>query len=306
MKLGSLNTMAVAGFVCTFMCTAAGLVLSMMLSSMAPRRCYDQSMPRPALLMLMVACLMAGCDTARPAPVVSFAADSFAADSVYADTRRPDLNSACAATIKKLAQEMYAYAPVRFTIVVRMDYQTLAVKGFQLIRGINTKTTLAQARATAQQDTGFGTKAKLISPAKPVDLFVFYQSPGDFGGAAAVSVDTGKTVFGGGIVWMGHGKISVPKTWRPVSQLGVGCQVTSKPLLHSSLTRGYDLRTSGALPEAEVKKVLAPLQQTAIQDAIRYGGYFFHAVVLLYPPTVGAFNPKVAEYVALVNGGWAE
>lgn len=221
-------------------------------------------------------------------------------------TLRPDLSSACAATIQKLTQELYGAVPGGHTVVVRMDYQTLAFKGFQIIGGKYAKTTLAQARATAQQDTGFGAKAKVLSPDAPKDCFVFYESPGDFGGAAAVSADIGKTVFGAGIVWMGQGKIGVPKTWRPVSQLGIGCNPSPKPSLSPSLTRGYDLRTGGALPAAEVKKVLAPIWKTAIPGASYQKGYLFRAVVLLYPPTLGAFDPKVAEYVALINGGWLE
>lgn len=216
------------------------------------------------------------------------------------------MDSACAALIKNLAQELYK--PIgAHTAVLRLDHQTLALKGFQLVHGKYTKVTEAQARATAQKDTGFGAKDKLVSPAKPDDLFLFYRSPGDFGGVAAVNAKIGKTVFGGGIVWMGHGKISVPKNWRPVSELGVGCKSPNKSLPHSSLTRGYDLRGGGkALPAADVAKVLAVVENTAVPVAIKYGGYIFTAVVLLYPPSVGAFNPKVAEYVALINGGWLE
>lgn len=270
------------------------------------------------LMALLLASLLAGCDTSRAAPADAANMDSFTgADSARPDINgldinglditRPDLSPSCIAALKKLKQAMYATVPGAYTVVVRMDYQTLAFKGFQVIKSKYSKpVTLAQARATAQQDTGFGAKAKVVSPTKPEDLFVFYESPGDFGGAAAVSADTGKTVFGGGIVWMGLGKISVPQSWRPASELGVGCHSSTDPTLHPSQIRGYDLRGGGALPAAEVKKALAPIWKTAIPGANFNKGDLFHAVVLLYPPTVGAFNPKVADYVVLINGGWLE
>ncbi len=39
------------------------------------------------------------------------------------------------------------------------------------------------------------------------DLLVFHESPGDFGGASAVTAHTGLTVFGGSIMEDGSGDI---------------------------------------------------------------------------------------------------
>ena len=45
---------------------------------------------------------------------------------------------------------------------------------------------------------------------------------------------------------------------------------------------------------------------TALPDGLSKSGYVFDAMVLLYPPTVGDFDPQVAEWVVLVNSGWLE
>ena len=64
---------------------------------------------------------------------------------------------------------------------------------------------------------------------------------------------------------------------------------------------GYDVRRV-----ADVDAALAVVWQTALPEGLWQGGYVFDAAVLLYPRTVGAFDPATAEWVALVNSGWLE
>jgi hypothetical protein len=45
---------------------------------------------------------------------------------------------------------------------------------------------------------------------------------------------------------------------------------------------------------------------TALPAAFRKWGDLFDVVVLLYPRTLGTFDPAAAEYVVLVNAGWLE
>ena len=45
---------------------------------------------------------------------------------------------------------------------------------------------------------------------------------------------------------------------------------------------------------------------TALPNGLWKNGYVFDAVVLLYPPSVGAFDPNVAEWVVLLSSGWLD
>jgi hypothetical protein len=214
----------------------------------------------------------------------------------------PDLGVACASEIAALQKEIYKTPAQSCTAVVRLDHDTLALKGFELICGKYAKVTEAQARATAYTDSGYGQGGKMVNAANPADEYVFYEAPGDFGGCASVSARTGLTVFGASIIWMGTGKITYPKTWRAASQLGSNCPAAGG----IPKSQGYDLVQGGALQKADVDKAVAVVLKTAVPAAFWKGGYVFDAVVLRYPRSVGAFDPTTAEWIVLVNGGWLE
>lgn len=208
----------------------------------------------------------------------------------------------CSDEVDTLAKEMYA-APQACTAVVRLNYTTYDILGYQLICGRYNYIDEKQARLTAQNDTGYGLNGQMLNPSAPEDVFVFYESPGDFGGVAAVSARTGLSLFGGSIVWMGTGEISYPMEWHPASELGQGCD----PAGGIPVAYGYDLVKNGApVGDAELDRVMSVIEGTAIPAAFWQGGYVFEAVLILYPRTVGAFNPDNAEWIVLVNGGWLE
>jgi hypothetical protein len=149
----------------------------------------------------------------------------------------------------------------------------------------------------AVADTGFGDTEPAISGADPIGALVFSQAPG---GAAAVSADTGKSVFGGAIGTRGAaGDYTFPQSFRPPDELAQGCP----PLAALADPLGYDLRDGSALAQADVEAAVAAVRQTAIPSAFRRGGRVFVEVVLLYPRIVDAFDPAAAEWVVLVNGG---
>ncbi len=208
--------------------------------------------------------------------------------------------SDCAALAQAIAAQ--AAGVVTCTSVVRLDYTSHAVLGYRIQCGPYAQTTEAEARAAAQTDTGFGAAGQSLAGAAPEDDYVFYESPGDFGGAAAVSARSGLTAFGGGIVWDGAGDITYPAAWDPPAGLGDKCTPASTP----PAARGFDLRGGSALPAADVDAALAVVWQTALPDGLWAGGYVFDAMVLLYPRTVGAFDPATAEWIVLVNSGWLE
>jgi hypothetical protein len=117
-----------------------------------------------------------------------------------------DASAACATEIAALSEEMYEELGV-CAAVVRLDYEGYDILGFQLFCGPWDITTEGAAAVTAETDTGFGQGGGIerISAADAEDFFVFYESPGDFGGASAVSRRSGLTAFGGSIVWDGNG-----------------------------------------------------------------------------------------------------
>lgn len=189
------------------------------------------------------------------------------------------------------------------TSVVRLDYVSFAIKGYHIVCSADGPATEEAARAASEADTGFGKDGQLLSgPAAPGDEWVFYESPGDFGGVGVVSARHGKTVFGGGIVWDGKGEITYPTMFEPASDLGSNCVNTT--LLPAA--RGWDLAGGTALSEEELKAALDIVWTTALPDGLQGGGYVFDAVVLVYPPTVGAVDPTVAEWIVMVNSGWLE
>lgn len=209
----------------------------------------------------------------------------------------------CAAATAALAGEMYATPGRSCTATVRLHYQTRAVLGFALLCGGYQAVDEATARVTAQTDTGYGQGGTLLSGPAPEDAWVFYEAPGDFGGASAVSSHTGLTVFGGSIVWDGAGDLVYPDAWRPGSELGGGCT----PHGATASSRGFDLEQGGAaLATSDMDWAINMIWQTALPAAFWQGGYVFDAVVLLYPRTTGAFDPAAAEWIVLLSGGWLE
>jgi hypothetical protein len=188
------------------------------------------------------------------------------------------------------------------TALVRLDYQTLAIKSQHLSCGPYGATNEAQARATAQADTGHGQSGELLSGASPEDEYVFWESAGDFGGAGVVNARNGQSVFGGSVVWNGMGQITYPTSFSPPESLGLGCP----SMLGKPPARGFDLGSGRALSQAQVDAALAVVWGTALPDGLWQSGYVFDAMVLLYPPSVGGLDPNVAEWVVLVNSGWLE
>jgi len=207
----------------------------------------------------------------------------------------------CEEEIARIASETSG-SVISCSAVVRLDYETLTIIGWQLFCGHYAHPDEATARATAQSDTGYGENANMLNPPNPHDEYVFYEPPSDFGGAAIVSARNGLSLFGGSIVWAGTGSITYPPTWRNASELGVNC-----PQLPERIPAvGYDLRSGGSLSEAEIKNPLDIVWQTALPTGMATSNYLFDAVVLLYPPSMGDFDPSSAEWIVILNSGWLE
>lgn len=204
------------------------------------------------------------------------------------------------------------------TGVVRLAYETKAPIAFALICGPKVADlTVEAARATAQADTGFGLDndggipGTVVSPPYPnaPDELVFFQ-PIDLGGVGVVSADTGRSVFGGSVVWMGTGEVTWPKDWQPAADLGAGCPA---PVAPKPKVRAIDLTAlvgSGpaAPSDADVSAAFDVAWGTALGGALAKRLAIGDSLVLLYAPAVGDsmatgkdFDPAKAEYVVFLN-----
>lgn len=218
-----------------------------------------------------------------------------------ADPARSD----CAAIADRLASEMQSQQsqPGGCTAVVRLDYATLDILSYAFVCGRYAATDETAARNSANAAAVFpyasgAGSGKLLTGPSPTDQWVFYSTPSDFGGVAAVSDTTGLTTFAGTIVWAGTGKILIPASFSS-GDLGKGCDSSSP-----SSVRGVNLVSSEADPRME--EAAAIVQSTALRAAFTRLGGVFGIVILAYPRTVGAFDASTAEYIVLFDGGWLE
>lgn len=187
--------------------------------------------------------------------------------------------------------------------LVRFDFETLAPLGFSISCDRFIGATEAEAQATAAAATGYDSTL-LAGDATGVP-FVFYDAPGDFGGTTVVSARTGLAIFGASIVWSGTGEITLPATWRPSAELGLGCTAIAvdppPPSTSVDLAQGQ-----AAVAPAAFAAALAQSEQTAVASGLLAAHYIFERMVLLYPRTVGAFDPARAEWIVILESGWLE
>ena len=187
------------------------------------------------------------------------------------------------------------------SFVIRLDHDTLRLRSHALVCGEPAIVDEASARANAMAQTEYGGGVAL-NPPDPLDAWVFYDAPADFGGVAVVNARNGESVFGGSIVWDGAGDITYPE-WEYVYGW---CHTYADDIA----VRGYDLIDGSELEAAEVDAVMNVVRLTAIPHALGDVGSDLYelldAVVLRYPRTVGAFDSSTAEWIAIINGGRRE
>jgi hypothetical protein len=187
------------------------------------------------------------------------------------------------------------------TSVVRLDARTFTPKGWQIFCGDAKSVDDASARAIAQADTGFGASGQALTGDAPADEFVYWSPPDEasatIGGVAAVSAETGLSVFGASIDTNLQGAIVYPTSWRSPFELGSNCDsMLPLPAL------GFDLSVGGALDAAQVDDVMTSVRKTALLPGIAKAGVPTSAVVLLWWQSVGIFfDPPVMEWVVLIN-----
>jgi hypothetical protein len=204
------------------------------------------------------------------------------------------ISTGCEPAATAIAQEITTGV---LTAVVRLDHDTRALIGWQLVHGGYASPTESEARATAQAATGHGAEGTLLGGDEI--MWIFHQPAGDFGGVGVTSDTTGLAIFGGSTIWDGAGDITYPLSWRDPSEAGSGCARSV-----GGSQDGWDLVDGTPLGTTDVDLALAAVENTAIPEAMWRVGYVFHAVVLRYPRSVGELDPTTAEWIVLIDGGW--
>jgi hypothetical protein len=95
----------------------------------------------------------------------------------------------------------------------------------------------------------------------------------------------------------GPGSLILPDEWDGPDALGEGCACEGPPPVNT-----YDLVPTDPPPTPEeVSDVLERGSRNAVVAAFREAGAVTSAVLLLYGPSVGVFDPVGAEWIVLVN-----
>jgi hypothetical protein len=186
--------------------------------------------------------------------------------------------------------------------VVRFSLLERELLGFQLLCGPYQTLDEEQARDLARSDgqCGYG-GAEIISPSEPNDAYVFYVPALDEGCGAAVSSETGLTLFGGTFIWQGYGDITYPTGWRDPGELGSACAAQAVP----ASARGYNLVVGEDLAADKIDAALADIADTALPDALALRGELRGAIILEYPRKLGLYEGQTAEWIVILNGGHA-
>jgi hypothetical protein len=184
------------------------------------------------------------------------------------------------------------------TLVVRLDTTDVEILAYTLVCGDpRLDATEDEARTTASIDSGFDfTAAPQTAEPDRDQLYVFELPSNDFGAVGVVSVYTGLTVFAGGIVWAGTGEIEFPSGWSLATELG---SCAPPDLVPTPSVVGPATATFAPMdPTLRVWSTALP-RALSLQDAS-----LLNVAVMLYPRTVGAFDPTTSEYIVFVNWDW--
>lgn len=188
--------------------------------------------------------------------------------------------------------------PVPCTAVVRLDYQSHIAMGYQMFCGDPADVSLESAAARALADAGRGSVSESVELPEGLDHFLFYRSASDFGGVSVVSALTGLTTFGGSIVFDGQGGLTYPEVWSSAVELVSGCSFD----LDGIPQAGVDLRDGSPIDDVDYATALDAAVGTGLAGSLHEMLAVTDVLVLLYPRSVGAFDPSSAEWVVMFNG----
>lgn len=128
-----------------------------------------------------------------------------------------------------------------------------------------------------------------------------YQSPMDFGSMKFIYTETGDTVFDATIIWAGRGNIGYPSTFLEPGAFGLETVSEALPpdvdyYAHDGLPWTPDQDTIERTSRAWDAVNNLDIVHAYAEKPYRVGFY-------LYPPTLGVFDPSVAQWVVFVYLG---
>jgi hypothetical protein len=183
------------------------------------------------------------------------------------------------------------------SVVVRLDYATLEPLGYRAHCGPLVDTALEEqsARDLTECCSESGGRLNALDEEQ---LWVFHVSPSDFGAVAVVSNTLAQRLFEATIIWSGAGEITFPRDWADPADLAAGCRATDMPAVST-----YDLVETGELSPETIDAVWDVIGASALPAAMQTAGSLQRVTILRYPRTVGAFDPRNAEYIVFLEAG---
>jgi hypothetical protein len=264
----------------------------------------------PRRLLIGVALLTAGCGRSKMSPPDRTAtggaggAASIRLGTAFDGSMEDRPPAGCSAFVKSIAS---GFATGRSVVIARFDYRTKRPLGYAQFNTFSTCTYYEEigARVCAKADrssklpfdpTKQGSRLKMESTDR--GPWAFYQSSSDGGGIIVLDDEFG-TIFSASILRKGEGEMLTPNAWS-TKDLGVGCRPGKKVAAPS---QAYDLRSGTKMPAAESQAIAALAQKTVLPGLWETsGGNYEVSMVLLYPRTMGDFNPQTAEYLVFLRG----
>ncbi len=183
----------------------------------------------------------------------------------------------CDAAVAKIAS---AVTGPFCTTMVSLSVADRSILGWSITCGPHVPTTEADARTTFDTRIPPYTKAAdyvLEGPTGGTYDYVFFHSPGDFGGVGVVSFATGTLVFSGSLSWSSLGARIYPKTLRGADELPLVCPRMELPEIIAT-TGG------GAAPDPGVRAPIADvIGRSPIPAMLGRSHAIVHAMLVSYP-----------------------
>lgn len=184
-------------------------------------------------------------------------------------------------------------------LVVRLDYTTHVPLGWRAVGGAYRWGVASDMSAQAGTVLGFAfapTPAEVtLPPFTRTRVAEFYVAPGDLGGMALFHATTGQLLFAGHIVWAGRGDILAPTEWRAAGDIRAATGVALGP--------AWGRDETGTLGNAEAAAIADPARATNLGAALaaRTAGSRVAAHLFFYPRSVGALDPRTAEWIVVLT-----
>jgi hypothetical protein len=190
-------------------------------------------------------------------------------------------------------------------VVLRLDYQTLELRGWTAVGGPRSDVDTDAARMIAKTAIENGRPhGQYVRPTEPridgpqAGLYLVYASPADFGAFALIGEKSGAVVAGGSVLWSGPGRYWDSWQWKSHSDLVCGASVAEPSETFVGRSECDGLLHDSTAPAAS--DALETALRTNLAANVAAKGAF-SAYVYLYTPSVGVCRPMLAEYLVVLT-----